>query len=105
MFYLNVDRLNFSARAANFLKKNNITNIVEMAMINYEECEGGGKKTVEEIKAKINELADKGYYSNYIVDKYVKGDVKSSFVSSLNLSNKAKNVLDSLNINERRQTA
>ena len=98
MFYLNVDRLNFSARAANFLKKNNITNIVEMAMINYEECEGGGKKTVEEIKAKINELADKGYYSNYIVDKYVKGDVKSSFVSSLNLSNKAKNVLDSLNI-------
>lgn len=94
----NIEDLKLSVRAYNCLKNAGVNTIEEMALVDLSSLRSCGKKTINEINDKIDQLISDGRYSQKFINEHFP-DSSKSFISQLPLSVRSKNILKSLSIN------
>lgn len=94
----NIEDLKLSVRAYNCLKNAGVNTIEEMALVDLSSLRNCGKKTINEINDKIDQLISDGRYSQEFINEHFP-DSSKSFISQLPLSVRSKNILKSLSIN------
>lgn len=99
---MRIDELNLSVRAINCLTNAGVCTITDMAIIDLESLKNCGNKTREEIKSKILELQEQGYYSEEFIKKFLSTEA-DDYVNNLPISKRSKNVLSSISITNAEQ--
>lgn len=93
-----IDDLKLSVRAYNCLKNAGVKTIEDMALIDLYSLKNCGRKTIDEINDKIEELILEGRYSQDFINQNFP-DSNRSFLNQLPLSVRATNILRLLSVN------
>ena len=97
---MKIEELGLSVRAYNCLNRAGVSNIYEMGMlkaIDSKVLEDFGYKTRKEIENKILELKNNGTYSQEFIENFL-SDVEEDYIEKLDLSNRSKNILRTMEI-------
>lgn len=92
-----IDELKLSVRAYNCLKQAGVKTIEDMALIDLSSLRNCGRKTINEINEKIDELIISGKYSQSFINENFP-DSNRTFLNQLPLSVRATNILRLLSV-------
>jgi len=98
MMNLCIEDIGLSCDAYILLKKYGVSNIKEMALFDLNNISNCSFSTIKEIKDKINYLVSEGFYDPEFVNQYIDSSNNKCFVDYLKLSNRSKNILKTLEI-------
>jgi len=98
MISLSIEELNLSNKAKNVLRNSNIDDIYMMAIAinNPKSLVSCGERTLTELKKAVDELKQKGYYS----EEFIKQHLIPDFIEELEISVRAKNILKQMKISK-----